>query len=84
MSYVISLGAGFAVGLLYWLMRVQSPAPPLIALAGLLGIVLGEHAIPAIQGQLFAAAHEARVAAQPRKTDAAQAEQARKEASREL
>jgi XapX domain-containing protein len=30
------------VGLLYAALRVKSPAPPLIALAGLLGMVLGE------------------------------------------
>ncbi|KAB0634327.1 DUF1427 family protein [Burkholderia latens] len=52
MPYLISLGAGIAVGLLYYLVRVQSPAPPLIALAGLLGIVVGEHAIPLVQAQL--------------------------------
>jgi XapX domain-containing protein len=52
MPYLISLAAGFAVGLLYSLVRVQSPAPPLIALVGLLGIVLGEHAIPFVQAQL--------------------------------
>jgi XapX domain-containing protein len=61
MSYLISLGAGFVVGLLYWLVRVQSPAPPLIALAGLLGIVLGEHAIPVIRGQLFPSAQEVQI-----------------------
>jgi xanthosine utilization system XapX-like protein len=33
---------------------VQSPAPPLIALAGLLGMVLGEHAIPVVKSQFFA------------------------------
>ncbi len=38
MGYIISLGVGFGVGLLYWLLKVQSPAPPLIALAGLLGM----------------------------------------------
>ncbi|WP_250493937.1 DUF1427 family protein [Caballeronia sp. GAWG1-1] len=54
MGYVISLGVGFAVGMLYWLLRVQSPAPPLIALAGLLGMVLGEHAIPVVKSQFFA------------------------------
>lgn len=54
MSYIISLGVGFAVGLLYWLLKVQSPAPPLIALAGLLGMVLGEHAIPVVKAELFA------------------------------
>jgi len=61
MPYLISLGAGFVVGLLYWLVRVQSPAPPLIALAGLLGIVLGEHAVPVIRAQLLPAAHVAEV-----------------------
>jgi XapX domain-containing protein len=52
MSYLISLGFGFAVGLLYWIFKVQSPAPPLIALAGLLGMVIGEHAIPIVKAQL--------------------------------
>nr|WP_089163305.1 DUF1427 family protein [Caballeronia sordidicola] len=51
MSFLTSLGDGFAVGLLYWLLKVQSPAPPLIALAGLLGMVLGEHAIPPVRAQ---------------------------------
>ncbi|WP_047837553.1 DUF1427 family protein [Burkholderia gladioli] len=51
MSYLISLCAGVVVGLLYYFSRVQSPAPPLIALAGLLGIVIGEHAIPLVQAQ---------------------------------
>jgi xanthosine utilization system XapX-like protein len=37
---------------LYYLVRVHSPAPPLIALAGLLGIVIGEHAIPFVQAQI--------------------------------
>jgi XapX domain-containing protein len=59
MSFMISLGAGFAVGLLYFLARVQSPAPPLIALAGLLGIVMGEHAIPVVRTHLFPASQQA-------------------------
>ncbi|ASL46294.1 hypothetical protein bAD24_III02785 [Burkholderia sp. AD24] len=57
MGYLISLGVGFGVGLLYWLLKVQSPAPPLIALAGLLGMVLGEHAIPVVKAQFFAQEH---------------------------
>lgn len=65
MGYVISLGVGFGVGLLYWLLKVQSPAPPLIALAGLLGMVLGEHAIPVVKAQFFAQAADVQVAAQP-------------------
>ena len=63
MGYIISLGVGFGVGLLYWLLKVQSPAPPLIALAGLLGMVLGEHAIPVVKAQLFAQTTSAKVAA---------------------
>jgi XapX domain-containing protein len=42
MSYILSLLAGIAVGVAYALVGVRSPAPPLIALIGLLGIVLGE------------------------------------------
>jgi XapX domain-containing protein len=64
MGYVISLGVGFAVGLLYWLLKVQSPAPPLIALCGLLGMVLGEHAIPVVKAQLFAQTSAVQVAEQ--------------------
>jgi len=71
MGYIISLGVGFAVGLLYWLLKVQSPAPPLIALAGLLGMVLGEHAIPVVKAQLFAQARKAQIA-EPMKSTAAQ------------
>jgi XapX domain-containing protein len=64
MGYIISLGVGFGVGLLYWLLKVQSPAPPLIALAGLLGMVLGEHAIPVVKAQLFAQTSTTQVAGQ--------------------
>jgi XapX domain-containing protein len=71
MGYIISLGVGFAVGLLYWLLKVQSPAPPLIALAGLLGMVLGEHAIPVVKAQLFAQTRTVEVA-EPMKSTAAQ------------
>ncbi|WP_128564366.1 DUF1427 family protein [Methylobacterium crusticola] len=38
----MSLLIGAVVGLIYALVGVRSPAPPLIALVGLLGIVLGE------------------------------------------
>ncbi len=39
---VISFVAGLGVGVLYGLIRVKSPAPPIVALLGLLGMVLGE------------------------------------------
>jgi XapX domain-containing protein len=40
--YLISLAVGLLVGLIYGLLNVRSPAPPVIALVGLLGILLGE------------------------------------------
>jgi XapX domain-containing protein len=43
-QYVVSLLMGVAVGVAYGLVQVRSPAPPLIALVGLLGMVLGEQA----------------------------------------
>lgn len=44
--YLISLGAGLLVGFIYSLMGVRSPAPPLVALVGLLGILFGEQILP--------------------------------------
>ena len=38
----ISFLVGLGVGILYGLIRVKSPAPPIVALLGLLGMVLGE------------------------------------------
>ncbi|AEG51286.1 XapX domain protein [Sphingobium chlorophenolicum L-1] len=45
-AYILSLGAGLIVGIVYSLMGVRSPAPPVIALVGLAGILLGEQLIP--------------------------------------
>lgn len=45
--YLLSMGAGLLAGLLYSLIGVRSPAPPAVALVGLLGILLGEQALPA-------------------------------------
>jgi XapX domain-containing protein len=44
--YVLSLGVGLLVGVIYNLLNVRSPAPPLVALVGLLGILVGEQIIP--------------------------------------
>jgi XapX domain-containing protein len=44
--YIVSLGAGVLVGVVYSLLHVRSPAPPLVALVGLLGILVGEQLIP--------------------------------------
>ena len=47
--YLISLAAGLLVGVIYYLLNVKSPAPPLVALCGLLGLVIGEQLIPYIK-----------------------------------
>ena len=46
-TYLLSLGAGLMVGIVYSLLNVRSPAPPVVALVGLLGILLGEQMVPA-------------------------------------
>ncbi len=40
--YLIAFGIGAVVGAAYGLLKVRSPAPPIIALVGLLGILSGE------------------------------------------
>jgi XapX domain-containing protein len=44
--YLVSFGAGLLVGVIYSLLNVRSPAPPVVALIGLLGILLGEQILP--------------------------------------
>jgi XapX domain-containing protein len=44
--YVLSLAAGLLVGIVYGLINVRSPAPPVIALVGLFGILVGEQVVP--------------------------------------
>jgi len=41
-ALLISFVVGLFVGVAYGLIRVKRPAPPIIALIGLLGVVLGE------------------------------------------
>ena len=51
-AYLFSLGAGLIVGIVYSLLGVRSPAPPIIALVGLAGILVGEQLMP-IAKRLF-------------------------------
>ncbi|KAA1011324.1 DUF1427 family protein [Paraburkholderia panacisoli] len=44
--YILSLLGGILAGAIYSLIRVRSPAPPMVALVGLLGMVLGAQIIP--------------------------------------
>jgi XapX domain-containing protein len=58
--YLLSLCTGVLVGVIYSLLNVRSPAPPLVALVGLLGILAGEQIIPVakhiVAGEGFVAA----------------------------
>lgn len=47
--YLVALGAGLLVGVIYGLLNVRSPAPPVVALVGLLGILLGEQIVPVVK-----------------------------------
>ncbi|MBY4706649.1 MULTISPECIES: XapX domain-containing protein [Ralstonia] len=47
--YLISMAAGILVGIIYALLHVRSPAPPAIALIGLLGMLIGEQIVPSVQ-----------------------------------
>jgi XapX domain-containing protein len=55
-AYVLSLLAGIIVGLVYGWIGVQSPAPPVVALIGLLGILAGEQIIP-VAKKMFSGVH---------------------------
>lgn len=50
--YIVSLALGVLVGVIYALFSVRSPAPPIIALIGLLGILAGEQ-LPPLVKRLF-------------------------------
>ncbi len=51
--YLLSLSAGILVGIIYGVLNVRSPAPPIIALVGLLGILVGEQLVPVAKRLLF-------------------------------
>jgi XapX domain-containing protein len=57
----VSFLVGLAVGVIYGLIRVKSPAPPIIALLGLLGMVFGEQLGIWIQAKKFNVSHAASV-----------------------
>lgn len=50
--YVVALAAGLLVGLIYALLQVRSPAPPVVALVGLLGMLIGEQSVPLVKRML--------------------------------
>jgi XapX domain-containing protein len=56
-AMLISFIVGLFVGIAYALLRVKSPAPPLVALVGLLGMVWGEQLIERFLAHKSAGAH---------------------------
>jgi XapX domain-containing protein len=57
--YLISLGAGILVGVIYSLLNVRSPAPPVVALVGLAGMLVGEQIVPVGKQMLAGSAFHA-------------------------
>ncbi|WP_318367603.1 XapX domain-containing protein [Enterobacter sp.] len=45
-TYAVSLAMGILAGVIYVVIEVNSPAPPVIALLGLFGMLIGEQIIP--------------------------------------
>lgn len=52
-AYLISLLTGILIGVIYHFLGVRSPAPPIIALLGLLGMVIGESGAPYVKDKFF-------------------------------
>lgn len=48
-SWIVSLLVGVLAGGIYALLKVHSPAPPVVALFGLFGMLVGEQLVPAIR-----------------------------------
>ena len=51
--YLIALAVGLLVGVIYGALNVRSPAPPVIALVGLFGMLVGEQ-VPPLAKKAFA------------------------------
>ncbi len=45
-SWIVSLLVGLLAGVIYALLDVRSPAPPVVALLGLFGMLVGEQLVP--------------------------------------
>lgn len=79
MPYIVSMLMGALVGAIYGAANVRSPAPPIIALLGLLGMVMGEAGVSYLRGHpnvmramwhAKSFAHDDRSAPQPAKAAA--------------
>lgn len=57
-TYLISLCVGILIGAIYALLNVRSPAPPVVALLGLLGMLTGEQVTSFAKAQMQSASPE--------------------------
>ena len=48
-AYALSLLVGILAGVLYGALKVKSPAPPVVALFGLLGMLAGEQLVQQVR-----------------------------------
>jgi XapX domain-containing protein len=67
LSAALSLLAGLVVGIGYGLCGIRSPAPPAIALLGLLGMLAGEHGVVLAWRHFASQLHQAPRAEAPAK-----------------
>jgi len=51
-NVVLALSTGLAVGVVFSLVRLPSPAPPLLGLIGLIGMFAGQRLVPLITSLL--------------------------------
>jgi len=51
-GFLISGAVGLGVGVIYGLIRVDAPAPPLAALFGLLGMLAGQALVTIMRSQM--------------------------------
>ncbi|RYF95925.1 MAG: DUF1427 family protein [Caulobacteraceae bacterium] len=66
--FITALAVGLLVGVIYGLLNVRSPAPPYIALLGLLGILLGEQGVQYVRHRLTSPAAAVASASTPDQT----------------
>lgn len=52
-AIVLAFGTGLAVGIVFSLVRLPSPAPPFLGLIGLTGMFVGQRLWPLLASRLF-------------------------------
>jgi XapX domain-containing protein len=52
-AVLLALGTGLAVGVIFSLVKLPSPAPPFLGLIGLIGMFTGQRLWPFVASQFF-------------------------------